>query len=279
VRENLHDVKLNHDRRGSGDPLVLIHGIGGEWEVWGGVIDRLAVERDVIALDLPGFGRSPVLAAGESPDAPGLARAVDRFLDELGVGQVDLAGHSLGGWVVLELAKLGRARSVAALCPGGFFTPAERTWAKWLLRFSAWSARRYGEWIAPRWESPRTRKLLLGGSFGHPERVPPEAIRRITAALAAAPGWDATLAATARQRFSGGEQVDAPVTLVWGTRDRLLRPRQAKRAQREIPGAKLVWLEGAGHFVQWDEPERVAAVLLGLGRQAVPAQAAVSPSR
>src|SRR5207302_2956621 len=85
-----------------------------------------------------------------------------------GVGTVDVAGHSLGGWVVLELAKLGRARSVAALCPGGFFTPAERAWAKTLLRFSAWSARRYGERLAPRWESPRTRTLLLGGSFGHP---------------------------------------------------------------------------------------------------------------
>ena len=259
-------MKLNHDRRGNGEPLVLIHGIGGELEVWGGVVDRLAAEREVIALDLPGFGLSAVLPPGESADAPGLARAVDAFLEDLGVGTVDVAGHSLGGWVVLELAKLGRARSVAALCPGGFFTPAERAWAKTFLRLSAWSARRYGERLAPRWESPRTRTLLLGGSFGHPDRLPPEAARRITAALAAGPGWKQTLDATARQRFTGGEQVQVPVTLVWGTRDRLLWPRQAKRAQRAIPGAELVWLRGAGHFVQWDEPERVAEVLLGLGR-------------
>ena len=80
-------------------------------------------------------------------------------------------------------------------------------------------------------------------------------------ALRAAPGWDDTLRAMTRDRFSGGAEVRVPVTILWGTRDRLLLPRQAKRAEAEVPGAELIRLEGAGHFAALEEPELLAAEL------------------
>ena len=61
---------LNHYRDGSGDALLLMHGIGSRWQVWIPVLDRLAAERTVIALDLPGFGESPLPAAGLPPGLP-----------------------------------------------------------------------------------------------------------------------------------------------------------------------------------------------------------------
>jgi pimeloyl-ACP methyl ester carboxylesterase len=112
---------LNHVRRGSGEPLLLIHPLGGELVVWEPVLDRLARERDVIALDLPGFGESPALADGAEPTPRALAGAVASLLDELGLGRAHVAGNSLGGWVALELAKAGRARSVAGLCTAGLW--------------------------------------------------------------------------------------------------------------------------------------------------------------
>ena len=112
---------LNHVRAGAGEPIILLHPLGAELVVWEPVIDRLAAEREVIALDMPGFGRSPALPDGTAPTPQALAAAVTGFLDAVGLDRVHVAGNSLGGWVALELAKAGRALSVSALSSAGFW--------------------------------------------------------------------------------------------------------------------------------------------------------------
>jgi pimeloyl-ACP methyl ester carboxylesterase len=111
--------RLNHRHSGSGPPYVLIHGLGGEACVWEPVLAEPERRFDVIAVDLPGFGRSPALAEGTVPTPRALAGAVAELLDELGLGAVHAAGNSLGGWVALELARAGRARTVLGVCPAG----------------------------------------------------------------------------------------------------------------------------------------------------------------
>ena len=69
-------MMLNYLRRGRGEPLVLIHPLGAELVVWEPVLDRLACERDVIAVDLPGFGGSAPLAGGAAPAPEVLAESV-----------------------------------------------------------------------------------------------------------------------------------------------------------------------------------------------------------
>src|SRR4051794_39622459 len=98
-------VRLNHHREGSGEPLVLIHGVGSQWQVWSPLIPLLAPHRDVIALDLPGFGESPLLPGGVEPDPYALTDAVVQFLDELGLERPPVVGNSLGGLIALELAR------------------------------------------------------------------------------------------------------------------------------------------------------------------------------
>src|SRR5215208_6540675 len=112
---------LNHLRTGTGEPIILLHPLGAELVVWEPVMDLLGVERDVIAVDMPGFGRSPALADGTAPTPQALAAAVASFLDALGLERAHVAGNSLGGWVGLELARAGRALSVAALSAAGFW--------------------------------------------------------------------------------------------------------------------------------------------------------------
>jgi pimeloyl-ACP methyl ester carboxylesterase len=253
-------VTLNHVRRGEGDPLLLIHGIGGELRSWEPLLDRLAADRDTIAIDMPGFGGSAPLPPGRQPTARALAEAVAGFLDDELGAPVDVAGHSLGGWVGLELARMGRARRVVAVAPAGFWSPREAAYVRASLKLSARLSRAAGpalSWAAGR---PRLRVALAAGQFGHPERVSAESLRRMTDVLASSRGFDATLAAMTGDRFSG--QVDVPVTVVWGSRDRLLFPRQASRAQRDIPAAELLWVDGGGHFVHWDDPELVARAAL-----------------
>ena len=115
---------LNFIRTGSGEPLLLVHPLGGELVVWEPVMDRLAAERDVIAVDMPGFGASPPLPGGVEPTPQALAAALAAQLDALDVERAHVAGNSLGGWVALELAKLGRARSVTGALRRGLLVAA-----------------------------------------------------------------------------------------------------------------------------------------------------------
>src|SRR5436305_15196537 len=100
-------VPLAFDRTGEGEPLLLLHGLGSSRLVWKPAVPLLARERDVIALDLPGHGESPVIPGVEHMPV-GYAPVVAATLDRLGVQGVDVAGNSMGGWTALELAKLGR---------------------------------------------------------------------------------------------------------------------------------------------------------------------------
>ena len=256
-------MQLSHIRRGSGDPLLLIHGLGSQYQIWQPVIDRLAAEHEVVAIDLPGFGDSPMLPDGREHGAVELADAVAAFLDGIGWDKPHIAGNSLGGWIALELAKRGRARSVAAIAPAGFATGRECAFTVASLRATHRTTQLiYG--VAPRaLATPVGRKLSLSQVFARPERMTVEAAVGAVRNFADSPGVTSALEALC-SRFSGGEKIAVPVTFVWGDRERLLprRERQAMRCVRAVPGSKLVWLHGCGHTPTWDDPPAVAQAIL-----------------
>ena len=105
---------------------MRLHGVGESAVGWQPIHQALGDHYDVIAFDLPGFGRSPGLPAGVTPTAAALADAIEGELDRLGVAQFHVAGYSLGARVALELATRGRALSVIAIAPDGLGTPLER---------------------------------------------------------------------------------------------------------------------------------------------------------
>jgi pimeloyl-ACP methyl ester carboxylesterase len=247
-------MDLHHLRAGEGPRLVLLHPLGGSLVVWKPVIDRLAREREVIAPDMPGFGRSAPLPDGTDPTAPALADAVGAFLDSLGVERAHLAGNSLGAWVALELAKRGRALSVTGLCPAGFWERPlglrrgiqPRTVARALLPL-----------VPLLVKSARGRRLVLKGAAGHPERVPPADAQRLVRDYATSSGYPAANVAMRSGLFSGITQVEVPVTLAWAELDRLVtEPRE------RLPEVRWVRLRDCGHIPTWDDPETVAHVLL-----------------
>ncbi len=241
---------------------MLLHGIGSHHHVWAPVIGHLEARRDVIAVDLPGFGDSPTLPAGVEPTPAALADAVSGLLDELGLDAPDVGGNSLGGWIALELARRGRVRAAVALSPAGFWTARERAYAVRTLT----AARRSARLLLGRVDAlARSAAFRHAGTWtfaAHGERQPPEAYAAALRNLAASPGWDATLDAMTRVHFTGGADVPTSATVAWGEHDRLLLPRQAERARRAAPRARHLWLRGCGHVPTWDDPAQVAEVVL-----------------
>lgn len=247
-------MSLHYVRRGRGEPLVLLHPLGGSMVVWEPILDHLAAERDVIALDMPGFGASAALADGAAPTPEGLAGGVGAFLDSLEVPDAHLVGNSLGAWVAIELARAGRGRSVTGLAPAGFWSrplgPRRGLEPRTLARIAL-------PLLPVLTRSARGRRVALGGAVVHPERVPPDTAARLVRDYARAPAF----VGANRAMRSGlvGELADLslPVTLAWAEHDRLVR-----RPSRSVPGARMVDLPGCGHIPTWDDPELVSRVVL-----------------
>ncbi len=245
-------MPLGFERTGEGPTLVLLHALGADRHVWDQVVPLLATERDVVTVDLPGFGASPPLPGRQNPGA--LAAAVAAFLDGEGIVAPHVIGNSLGGWVALELALAGAARAVTAIAPAGL-------WARPLAPKPS-VARRAARGALPLVRvltaTSGGRRLLLSGTVAHPERVPAAAAAQLVRSYATAPGFVAVNQAMRAGVFVDLEWIHVPVTLVWPEYDRLI-----VRPKRLPPSVVNVELPDAGHVPMLEAPEAVARILLG----------------
>jgi pimeloyl-ACP methyl ester carboxylesterase len=252
------------ERHGRGQPpLLLIHGLGGGRSHWRPLIDRLAASHDLLVVDLPGHGDSDPPDHRASLSAAGYARRLARLLDELGLAAAHVAGHSLGGWTALELAKLGRARSVVALAPAGLW-PGTAPWRTRLILSSQYRVGRIAApLLPPILRTAIGRRLVLGTVIARPSQMPADAAVEIVSTYLSTRRLRRHLAALSRERFLDGRSIHVPVTLIWGDRDRLL-PRSARRRD-QLPGhTQSTTLPGCGHLSAWDDPSLVAEAILAV---------------
>ncbi|MCX5379635.1 alpha/beta fold hydrolase [Streptomyces sp. NBC_00091] len=263
-----------YERKGAGEPLLLLHGIGHHLQAWHPVTGILAAEYDVIAVDLPGFGASEPLPAGVPYDLGTVAPALGALCAALGAPRPHVVGNSLGGLLALEMGRRGLARSVTALSPAGFWSEGERRYAFTVLRAMRAGARALPLPALERLSrSGPGRAALTGTIYARPAHRAPEAVVAETLALREATGFEQTLAAGGSVRFTE-DLPGLPVTIAWGTRDRLLLRRQGIRAKHTVPGARLVRLPGCGHVPMNDDPALVARVILDTATAAATATAA-----
>ncbi|MGR8011851.1 alpha/beta fold hydrolase [Streptomyces hypolithicus] len=261
-----HPLRVAYERAGAGEPLLLLHGIGHHWQAWEPVMSALASEREVFAVDLPGFGESTPLPAGFAYDLSTVVPVLGSLCAALGIERPHVAGNSLGGLLALELGRQGLVRSVTALSPAGFWTRGERRYAFTALRGMRLGAQRLPLPAVERMaRSAAGRAALTSTIYARPGWRSPDAVVAETLALRAATGFADTLAAGLDVRFTD-DVPGLPVTVAWGSRDRLLPRRQGVRAKQAIPGARLVRLPGCGHVPMNDDPALVARVILDTGR-------------
>jgi pimeloyl-ACP methyl ester carboxylesterase len=252
---------IHLETHGRGEPLLLIHGTGGSGFHWQPVLELLAPERKLLVVDLPGHGRSAPPPAGQEHTPAGYARALAELLDQLDLETAHACGNSVGGWTALELAKLGRARSVVAIAPAGL-------WARhdpWRCTLQLSGQYRMGRLFAPlmrrAMQHDRLRGALMRGSLDRGRAMPAEAATRIADDYSTTATFRQHLRETRRARFKEGQQIDVPVTVAWGAKERLIPPKARLRDELP-PQTRYVELDGCGHLAMWDDPELVAKTIL-----------------
>jgi pimeloyl-ACP methyl ester carboxylesterase len=248
---------------------VLLHGIGHRRQAWDAVLPLLASHRELVPVDLPGHGESPPLAVDGRSVSGILIQEIVGLLDELGLDRPHVAGCSLGGLLALEIAASGRAASVTALSPAGFWTSIGELRYAVAVNKAMQAAGRLVRPLGPALSRGTAgRALIYALIVAKPSQVRPEqAWGDMAAFLDSSSAMNMILAAATP--FAESIPARVPVTIAWGTRDRLLLPRQAQIAMARLPQAQLVPLPGCGHVPMTDNPQLVADVLLR-GSQAKP---------
>ena len=228
---------------------------------WRPIYQALSENYDVIAFDLPGFGRSPALPPGIAPTAAVLADAIEGELDRLGVAQFHVAGYSLGARVALELATRGRTHSVIAISPDGLGTPLERVHQAAALLSGRTLARLLAPIATPVAATGAGRSLFFAMERSRPWQLPAADARQLLLDFAKAPGYLATVQASMVDVPTRLERITCPVLLLQGTADPLVSM-QSSRFLGFVRHAQLRWLPGLSHVPISDDPQLVASLML-----------------
>ena len=245
---------LNYEITGSGDPIVLVHGLGSASTVWKPI--RPSLERDftVITVDLPGHGKS-TYSKGQPMDPHSLALYVSEQISAIGFETFHLVGNSLGGWVALELTSAfpEQVKSLTALAPAGLWlNPYNARYpGTALLRFLARntsklaptalhfeSARRIGfSEVSPRWKQLSYETCL-------------DATNAMSGAIGYFPAWDGML----MKRFDSSISEEIPVTIIFGDTDRTLPATTCQEKSLAPSHARWIIFPETGHAPMWDSP-------------------------
>jgi pimeloyl-ACP methyl ester carboxylesterase len=252
---------------GEGPPLLLIHGLSGSWPNWLEQLPVFARARRVIAVDLPGFGHSPM--PREPISISGYARTLDALLDALDVDAAPVVGNSMGGFVSAELAinfpqRVERLMLVSAAGLSTYNHPGATRALPGLRRAERMIAA-YAGWIAAHSDTVSRRRGLRNATLGfvtaHPSRLP-AALAAEQIRGAGKPGFLQALQANLDYDFRArlGE-IACPTLIVWGDRDRVITPRDADRFAELIPGSRKVVFEDTGHMAMLERPAAFNALL------------------
>ena len=240
------------DRR---EDLVLVHGLGSSASYWDNLSPELERHYRVTVPNLPGHGPAArhVRPAEASPRA--LAEATIDALRATGLERPHLAGLSLGGWVVLEMAALGYGASVTAFAPAGLSRPGARIRLEWKEALLHHMLSASGSLLLPIVHLPLATRIGLRANVVDPTKVTRQQYDDAVVALRQAKGYAVCDWAAIHHRFTSGPLIDVPCAIAFGDQDRVLPAETSQDRALAPAGAEWVEVAACGHAVTWDQPE------------------------
>jgi pimeloyl-ACP methyl ester carboxylesterase len=263
---DVNGTRVNYVDVGSGDrePVVLVHGLGGQWQNWLENIPRLAQERRVLAMDLPGHGLTP------EPDGEisisGYGRFVDSFCEELGVRRAAIVGNSMGGFISAEVAiQFPERVSRLVLVSAAGISTADALQQPILLlgrvaaAIATNTAARHRRLAA----RPITRHSSLALVARHPRLLAADLAYEGFFKGAGKGGFDEALRACLDYDFRERlPDVRVPTLIVWGEKDSILPARDANEFERLISDSRKVVMKDTGHIPMAERPQAFNDVLV-----------------
>ena len=268
----MSDTALHVVRSGSGEPLLLLHGMGTSRRDFAGIEPALAEHFEVFNLDLPGVGQSRHL--DERPTVAAITDAVERTLDAQDVGTVHVLGNSLGARVALELAQRGRARSVVSIAPSGLNVLPERVYQGCGMALARLVLRSAAPAVGPLSRSTLGRTALLLPLKARPWATSQEEALGVREGFSDSRDfWRTLLWGLLLDVPRGLGRIDVPVTLLQGTAD-WVSAGQTVRYRPLIRGSRFRPLLVAGHAPQSDRPRTLVRLVQETAASAETASAA-----
>jgi pimeloyl-ACP methyl ester carboxylesterase len=286
---HLHQVEIdgrpvNYVDIGSGprEPLVFVHGLGGQWQNWLENIPRAAQERRVIALDLPGFGLSPM--PRNEITIPGYARTVNALCEQFGLGVVELVGNSMGGYIAAEVAIQFPRRvdrlilvSAAGISSANLAHQPVLTLGRVATAVVSWGAARHRQ-VASR---PKARHMALVLVARYPSRLKADLAYEGFFKGAGKPGFEDALRACLEYDFRHRlPEIQRPTLIVWGEQDSIIPVNDAHEFERLIPDSRKVVMQETGHISMAERPVAFNELMMdflaesGRAAQGMPTQVA-----
>jgi pimeloyl-ACP methyl ester carboxylesterase len=267
-REHLRTIKLeganvNYVEMGEGSPVVLVHGLGGCWQNWLENIPHLARDHRVLALDLPGFGDSPM--PPWEINIPAYGRLLDAFCTELDVHSAALVGNSMGGFVSAEVA-IARPewvdRLVLVSAAGITHARMRKEPAEMAARMTAAAAPLAMRFQERSLSRPGLRRIAFQGVFYAPHRMRPELLWEQYHGALGAPGFLPAVQTLIGYDFTDRlRRIADPTLIVWGRNDRIVPPADAYGYARHLENSQVVIFDRCGHCPQLERPLRFNRLL------------------
>ena len=243
--------------------IVLVHGMGSAATAWKPLTPFLQERFNVITVDLPGHGQTPMIA-GQAMDPISIGELVVREVKEqFGVAEFDLIGNSWGGWIALEMAASfpDSVRSVTALAPAGFWLATYVQRRPGASQFRLLTSRSAA--LAPSFlKYERTRKIGFGDVSPRWREFSYELCLDATLAMANSegyfPAWDGML----HKRFDSPIDSNIPVKIIFGDSDKTLPATTCQERTMAPQHSEWIIFEECGHAPMWDNTEKVAAQVM-----------------
>jgi pimeloyl-ACP methyl ester carboxylesterase len=263
-RVELPGAEVNYVEVGSGKPILFVHGISGCWQNWLENLPHFGAGHRAIALDLPGFGASPMPSWQIEMSA--YARLIGAFCEQLGIEEATLVGNSMGGLLAVEVATTDPTRfeRLVLVSAAGIIN----TWNPQLrATATAWAWKELGPAFANRGRAivsrRRARELVFRSFVRYPNRLREDLLlEQIGSGLKRAEGFGDALQSLilhdSREKLT---RIEQPTMIVWGLSDRVVPAPAAISYHRRIPRSRLEIFERTGHVPQLERPLRFNALL------------------
>ncbi len=270
---HLHRVEVGQDSltyvdlgEGEGKPVVFVHGLGGQWQNFIETLPRIAQERRVLALDLPGFGSSEMPAGGEI-SIQEYGKVVDGFCEVLGLERVALVGNSMGGFIAAEVTIQNPDRverlvliSAAGITSSNILHAPTRLIGRVAKVVTAATTASHHRRMSSR---PVTRHVALALVARHPCKLRADAAWEGLIKGAGRDGFEAALMASVKYDYRDRlEEIECPTLIIWGENDSVISVEDAHEYERLISDSRKTVMEDTGHVPMMERPRAVNDVVL-----------------